>query len=406
MNGSHCSKGKYYIFLGALIAMQFNSLSLFAQPDSISLHSNLYYGPNGLHLESDNGNFATNLDLRLQLRYSYPFEQDPRSLEDFNQEEQHIMQIRRARLKIGGHAFTPRLTYYMEFAFETPELIDFYATYSFCPAFKILVGQYKVRYNTEKMVSSGKQTMSNRSLIDRAFTIDRQTGITFLGNLAGNGMVNFSYWVAVLSGTGAGGFVPDDNHLMYQARLQWNLFGQEMKFESSDIGRESRWRGFLAVAAVTNQSQFTRFTQSGGRQLQDYPDPSSPGQYRINQVLAETAFKKNGVSWQQEFHWKQIHDTEDNSTESGIGLYAQLGTFPVSYLSGFPEKLEVAGRYAYYKPETNSGEYSGQEFSFCLNWFFRAHRNKLTSEVAYLVMEENDVTQPGWRFRFQWDVSL
>ena len=115
----------------------------------------------------------------------------------------------------------------MEFAFETPELIDFYVTYTFRPAFSILAGQYKVRYNTEKMVSSGKQTMSNRSLIDRVFTIDRQTGITFLGNLAGNGMLNFSYWAAVLSGTGAGGFIPDDNHLMYQARLQWNMFGQE-----------------------------------------------------------------------------------------------------------------------------------------------------------------------------------
>lgn len=386
--------------------MHCNTSLLVAQTDSITARSRLYYGGNGLHVESENGNYATNLDLRLQLRYSYPFEQDPLTLEDFNQEKQHIMQIRRARVKIGGHAFTPRLTYYMEFAFETPELIDFYATYGFCPAFKILAGQYKVRYNTEKMVSSGKQTMANRSLIDRAFTIDRQTGITFMGNLAGRGMVNFSYWVAVLSGTGAGRFVPDDKHLMYQGRLQWNMFGQEMKFESSDISRDPRWRGYMAVGGVTNQSQFTRFTQSGGRHLQGYPDPSLPGQYRINQLLAETAFKKNGFSWQQEFHWKEINDTENNTTDSGIGLYAQLGTFPVSYLSGFPEHLELAGRYAYYKPENNSGEYSGQEFSFCLNWFFRAHRNKLTSEVAYLVMEENGVTQPGWRFRFQWDVSL
>ena len=184
------------------------------------------------------------------------------------------------------------------------------------------------------------------------------------------------------------------------------MFGKEMKFESSDIARSTDWRGYLAVGAVTNQSRFTRFSQSGGRQLAGYPDTSSAGQYRINQILIETGFKKSGFSWQQEWHWKQINDTKNNTTQSGTGLYIQLGTFPVTYISGFPEKLEVASRYAYYRPETTVDECSGQEFAFCLNWFFKSHRNKITSEVAYLTMEENEIIQPGWRFRLQWDISF
>ena len=83
----------------------------------------IYYGDKGWHLETPNGNYATDLQLRLQLRYSYPFEQDPTSLEDLNKEQQHILQIRRARVKIGGHAFTPKLKYYMEYelaGFKSP----------------------------------------------------------------------------------------------------------------------------------------------------------------------------------------------------------------------------------------------------------------------------------------------
>ena len=390
--------------MGIIVLISISNIS--AQADSIALKPQLYHGSKGMHLESADGNNALDIDLRMQLRYSYPFDQDPLTLDDFYSQPQHIMQIRRARLKMGGHALSPKLTYYMEFAFEVPELIDFYATYSFIKEFKILAGQYKARYNTEKIISSGKQTMANRSLIDRPFTIDRQTGITFLGNLAGNGALNFSYWLGVLSGTGAGRFVPDDEHLMYQFRGQWNMFGEEMKFESSDVARLPEWRGYLAVGGVTNQSQFTRFTQSGGRQLIGYPDTSAAGQYRINQLLVETAFKINGVSWQQEWHWKKINDTKNNTTQTATGYYFQLGTFPVTYIKGFPEKLEFAGRYACYKPETTIDEYSGQEFALCLNWFFKSHRNKLTSEVAYLKMKENETIEPGWRFRLQWDVSF
>ena len=36
------------------------------------------------------------------------------------------------------------------------------------------------------------------------------------------------------------------------------------------------------------------------------------------------------------------------------------------------------------------------------NW----HTNKTTSEVSFIDLAENDITQPGWRFRLQWDVSF
>ena len=381
------------------------------QTDSIKVQPKIYYGDKGWHLESANDKYATDFQLRLQLRYSYPFEQDPLSLEDFNNGRQHILQIRRARVKIGGHAFTPKLKYYMEYELAASSLLDFWAIYSFSKAIKIQVGQYKARYNTERIVSSGRLQTADRSILTRPFTIDRQTGLTVFGNLSGKGALNFSYWLAVFSGTGRGQFVPEDDKLMWKFRGQWNMFGQEMSFVSSDIIQLPAWRGYLAGGVVTNQSQFTRFSQNGGGQLRGYPDPSQSGQYRVNQFFIETAFKKSGFSWQQEFHWKRIKDRLDNTSRTLGGNYFQLGTFPVTYIRKFPKQLELAARYALYLPylyfpELNATQYSEKEYTFSLNWFFKGHMNKLTSEVSFIDLEENDVIQPGWRFRLQWDVSF
>jgi hypothetical protein len=66
----------------------------------------------------------------------------------------------------------------------------------------------------------------------------------------------------------------------------------------------------------------------------------------------------------------------------------------------------MATRYAFYFPDVSTTDNNVQEFTFTLNWFFKGHNNKLTSEISYLELEENDIMRPGWRFRFQWDVSF
>lgn len=376
------------------------------QTDSSETTPSFFHGSKGWHLESSDGRFSTDAQLRLQLRYSYPFDQDPLTLNDLNGQAQHILQIRRARVKIGGHAFSPKLKYYFEFDAASANLLDFWASYAVGKGFNIMAGQYKGRYNTERVVSSGRQSMVDRSVLTRPFTIDRQTGITLFGNLYGEGALNFSYWAALLTGTGRGGFVPDDDALMWMFRGQWNLFGEVMPFVSSDIGHQQHWRGYLAGGYTTNQSQFTRFSQSGGGQLSGYDDPSLPGQYRVRQFFIESAFKKSGFSWQQEFHWKRITDRVDLSERLLLGNYLQFGSFPVTYFSFFPEGLELAARYAIYVPEYSNLDYRQEEITLTLNWFLSGHNNKLSAEASWLELAYEGVVEPGWRFRIQWDVSF
>ncbi|MEM1112958.1 MAG: hypothetical protein AAGI11_13690 [Pseudomonadota bacterium] len=46
------------------------------------------------------------------------------------------------------------------------------------------------------------------------------------------------------------------------------------------------------------------------------------------------------------------------------------------------------------------------EISAAVNWFFRGHRNKLTVDVSYLDISEDDLDENDLRFRVQWDLSL
>ena len=48
-----------------------------------------------------------------------------------------------------------------------------------------------------------------------------------------------------------------------------------------------------------------------------------------------------------------------------------------------------------------------EETTIAFNWFFKGHKNKLTSEVSYFSFQDKTLPlEQGWRFRIQWDISL
>jgi phosphate-selective porin len=136
-------------------------------------------------------------------------------------------------------------------------------------------------------------------------------------------------------------------------------------------------------------------------------EKGSPGQYRVNQLLMETALMVEGLSWQQELHWKEINDTKNATVTTLVGNYVQLGYFFHYLVEWFPRPLEVAARYDVYDPNIRVDDILQHEASLAANWFFKGHRNKLTAEVSHITFEESlGSQQEGWRFRLQWDISL
>jgi hypothetical protein len=364
------------------------------------------WGSKGFELRSRDGNFLIQIQPRVQFRYAYPRDQSSATLEDFQGDPQHVFKVNRARLKIGGHAYRPWLGYFFEYELAASNLLDFRVMVERFPGLKLKAGQWKAHYNRERVISSGQQQMADRSLLTRPFTLDRQQGLSLYGRLRGGGGADVSYWASVFTGMGRGATENDDKYLMWMGRLQWNLFGRVLPFTGSDVAGRDEPEALIALAAVTNRSPYTRFSQDGGGQLEGFPD-GQPGQYRVYQWLAETAFMYRGLAWQQEFHWKRVDDQVNTAATTLIGNYVQLGYFLHGVTSAIPPQLELAVRHAFYNPNTALPNDLQQELSFAVNWFFRGHLNKLTAEASLFAFgEEATDREDGWRFRMQWDISM
>jgi phosphate-selective porin len=363
------------------------------------------HGEKGWEFSTTDGNYRLQIQSRLQFRYATPFDTEPRSFEELDQ-SQHLFKVNRARLKVGGNAFAPWLTFFWEYELASANLLDFRLMIEKHPFLSLKIGQWKVHFNRERVISSGKQQLADRSLITRPFTIDRQQGVSLYGRLKGDGLLDFNYWASVLTGTGRGSKTNDDDYLMVMVRGQWNLAGGGVAFAGSDTKFHQDLAAILAFALVTNRSPYTRFSQEGGGQLPGF-GPGEPGQYRVNQWVAESALMYRGLSWQQEFHWKEINDLKNRSVTTMVGNYAQFGYFVYNAIALVPEPLELAFRHAFFVPDIRASDNLTQEFSLAVNWFFKGHLNKVTAAVSLLAYPPGfTMDNERIRFRLQWDVSI
>lgn len=350
-------------------------------------------------------NYLLQIDFRGQFRASYPYDNFPKESSDFNDEDTNLG-ISRARIKIGGYVYRSFYTFYFEQDIKGANLLDFRAQIEKLSYLKLRVGQWKVRYSRERVISSGKQQGLDRSMINRIFTVDRQQGVSIYGNLKGRKLVNFNYWLSALTGTGRGGGSNDDENLMYMLRLQWNPNEEVLAFSGSDLKFHEKFTSSLAIAGVTNTSPYTAFSTSGGGQLAGF-EPGIEGQYKINQFMFETAFKLKGFSWQQELHYKNIDDTINLERTTLIGNYFQFGYFFHHILPKFPKHLEIFARQSFYDANIDLPDNNNYEYTIGCNWFFKGHKNKLTIDYSYIEYHEFEpIYNSGNRIRLQWDISI
>jgi hypothetical protein len=361
-------------------------------------------GPSGIDLKSGDGRYRLHLWFRGQLRFSTPFNADPRSPEDFQAPAKNSFDVQRIRIKLEGHAYRPWLNYSFEYDFKS-RLLDVQLTLSRFPWLQFRAGQWKVNYNRERVDSSGKQQLADRSIVNREFTVDRQPGFMLFGRLLPGSHADSWYYLGLFNGNGANAS-NDDSRMMWLARYQWNFLGRDLPFSQGDVKIRDKPAGSLAFAAVGNRSPYTRFSTEGGGELDGF-EAGTAGRYDLRQYLQELAFQYRGFSVQQELHYKDITDNSTGLETSLRGGYAQAGLFPWALTRRFPRPLELAVRWAFVDPDRSVPEDGRRELTFGANWFFSGHDNKLTADVSRLELDQGAATTlRDYRLRVQWDISF
>lgn len=381
------------------------------------------YGSKGFRFQTRDGNFQTNLQWRAQLRYNNPFSSDPRQISSFEDSSDSSFEARRLRMKIGGHGFQPWLKYYFEVDLQpsrdvddssskaSARVIDYRIDLAKWDWGGIRVGQWKIDLNRERVDSSGRQQFVERSIVNRAFTVDRQVGVQLRGHLFKNTPADMRYYAGVFNGEGRGVKNNSSDHL-YMGRLQWNFLGRDLSWRQTDVEFTEKPTGSFAIAGFTNTSACTRWSSSGCGNLDGFEKPAdaTEDQYKVEQAVQEFAFKYRGFSIQQEWHRKFITDRSLNTESDMTGFYIQSGYFFHNMFDSFPAPLELAARYAFVS-EPNKSDRSvyneREEYTLGANWFFAGHNNKVTVDFSHLTLDDEllGANQSDNRFRIQWDVS-
>ena len=152
----------------------------------------------GIDLETDDGNFGINLSGRIQLLGELGLPGDPAEANDLS------FSVRRARLKFKSHLFGSDTRLVMELAFSNRDrgvrngtatyspVLDYYLELRHLRDFNIRVGQFKIPFSRERVISSSRLQMVDRSIVNKELTIDRDTGLTVSSrDLGGLGMLRY-----------------------------------------------------------------------------------------------------------------------------------------------------------------------------------------------------------------------
>lgn len=374
------------------------------------------YARNALRFGDRSDAFSASVQTRVQMRYSTPFDTDPRSIADIRR-DQPAFQLRRSRLKLKGHVLAPDLGWALQYDWDDAVLFDLYVDYAFSDALQLKLGRAKALFGAEYATSSGALSFANRSIIHDVFTVDRQQGLQLHGRLFADTPADLHYNFGLFTGRGMAERSNDDDTPMTSARLQWNALGGPMGFSHSDLAFTEAPQLSLAVAGVSNRSNCTAFATADEscRALRGFnaPEASAPGQFDLEQLMMELRFRWIGFSLDGELHRKEIEDRTRAADSPARrvelrGGFVQFGVLPHGLFPDVPPQLEFAMRYAHLDPDDDRSNDEQEEYAAAINWFIDGHTNKLTFEFANLSVREpiplRDETEN--RVRLQWELSF
>jgi len=149
--------------------------------------SDTKFGKGMINFIAKDSSFSVKFAPRIQSRFQSQWDYNE---EEYDDAELNFL-VRRARLKFGGFAFTPKLKYKIELGLSNRDLsgasvynrntpryiLDAVVMWNFHENFELWAGQTKLPGNIERVVSSANLQLIDRSLLNSKFNIDRDMGI-------------------------------------------------------------------------------------------------------------------------------------------------------------------------------------------------------------------------------------
>ena len=400
-------KAKQYFFLLCVV------LTSLVQAQEIS---DTKFGKGMINFIAKDSSFSVKFAPRIQSRYQSQWDFDG---EEYGDPDLNFI-VRRARLKFGGFAFTPKLKYKMELGLSnrdisgasiynknTPRyILDAVIMWNFHENFELWAGQTKLPGNIERVVSSANLQLIDRSLLNSKFNIDRDMGVQLRHKTKWGGNFVTREKFSISQGEGRNITVGNLGGIQYTSRLELLPFGEfssKGDYSQGDLKREKSVKAMFGFTydinnnAVKNRSNMGSYmTQSGGGLFET----------DIETVFIDGVVKYKGFALTGEYAHRDADTIEaleaDGSTKIGavVGAGSAIN-FQGSYL--FKNNVEMTLRYTNvdFKEVTRLSDL--QQITYGISKYVVGHSLKIQADLTF---SQSDATRDYVLFRTGFDLHF
>jgi len=399
------------ILCGASIAvLSATPLALVAQasPGADAPKPPVVFGDRGIVFNGADG--FTYLALRFRVQEWAVFSSDD---SDPQIERTHLA-VRRARFRFESVVWDPRLKVNVQFSFSRGDqdfensnfpnvLRDANFTWQATPRLAITAGQGKLPGNRQRVTSSGELQFPDRSIVNAAFTLDRDVGVVATYAVMSGG-VPFTLFAAVTGGEGRNASSGDAG-LAYTGRIELKplgVFGAGGDYFEGDLIREMDPKLSVGIGYSHNE----RAMRTGGQLGKPLFEPRT-----MTTALADVLFKYRGFAASAELARRQAPDPfTTDGTDTRYILVGDGLSVQASYLTR--RNLEPAIRVSIVQPHRDLSGLSGadrqRQTSFGLTRYLKGHRVKFQNELMRddFYNSFNQARRQSWSLRSSFEVGI
>ena len=396
----------------------FLSSAAFAQNNghNLALHKKI---KDGIKITTSDSLISVKVGARVQTLFS-----SSRSLEKGNEWNSNT-KIRRARLKLDGWFFTPKLSYKLEGAFSGSDvkhkkyeetdgfptvLLDAVFIWKAHKMFELSFGQRKLPGNKERLISSRNLQLVDRSLVNSLFTLDRDLSLQIKSKFA-LGNTTIRTFASIAKGEGRNVGVNNIGGYNYTGKLEilpLGDFKDKGDYFGADLVREPSPKVAFGLTYNLNKGA-SRQKQSG--KFLKFED----GSYLLNDmktIFVDGVLKYRGFSLSGEYAHKSFANLPtsiegfpppSSVNESGQSYYTGTGiNMQAGYL--FPKNWEVATRYTSVIPDHKYSFVGVKEYTLGVSRYIVGHKIKVQSDVSLSDFGPNEAK--NLRYRLQFEIGI
>jgi phosphate-selective porin OprO and OprP len=399
-----------YLFFLTSFTVMAQDIKFSTKNNDVKLASLPYYNfGRGLGLTAPDSLFQFNIRFRMQNRMTY--------IQNDDGEEIFDGQIRRLRLRFDGYVGNPKFLYAIQLSFapgdvgiinegENVNIIrDAIIFYRPDKHWSFAFGQTKLPGNRQRINSSGALQLTDRSINNARFNIDRDFG--WQAYYLESNKEKFSYNIksAVSTGNGRNVTKNPDNGFALTGKVELfplGSFTNDGSFFEGDIVRESKPK--LMVSGVFHRNVNARLSQGQlGFELYEKKTMES--------VLLDAMLKYQGWAFMTAYMNRMANDpiaiNPDEPTEFNYVYVGQGFDYQLSY--NFINNMEIIGRYSTQNVDDSIYEFTPNTKTYTLGFtkYIWEHSFKIQTEVTYDEMFYFDGnTKNNWLVRFQVEIGI